>query len=168
MKICRYDDGRIGLVQGDAVRDVTAVLEMLGTFTYPLPKYDPFIARLGSLRERIEETATQAKPVPLAKVKLLAPLANPGKIIAAPVNYTRHLQEASPNRPIPDHRHVRDGQIVRGEPDLHDPARGRNWLHHDGRRGPRRQGRRHGRQALLNQLPGGHQVGARLEDEHDR
>ena len=27
MKICRYDDNRVGLVQDDAVRDVTQVLE---------------------------------------------------------------------------------------------------------------------------------------------
>ena len=37
MKICRYDDDRIGLVQDDTVRDVTAIVEDLGRFGYPLP-----------------------------------------------------------------------------------------------------------------------------------
>jgi 2,4-diketo-3-deoxy-L-fuconate hydrolase len=41
MKICRYDEHRVGLVEGDTVRDVTAVLEALGTFAYPLPRFDP-------------------------------------------------------------------------------------------------------------------------------
>jgi 2-keto-4-pentenoate hydratase/2-oxohepta-3-ene-1,7-dioic acid hydratase in catechol pathway len=100
MKICRYDEHRVGLVEGDSVRDVTPVLEALGPFTYPLPKYDPFIASLGSLREAIEEAARQAKPVALDRVKLLAPVANPGKIIAAPVNYTKHLQEALADKGI--------------------------------------------------------------------
>jgi 2-keto-4-pentenoate hydratase/2-oxohepta-3-ene-1,7-dioic acid hydratase in catechol pathway len=100
VKICRYDDERVGLVQDDAIRDVTAVLEALGSFAYPLPKYDPFVARLGSLKDRIEETARRARPVPVDRVKLLAPVANPGKIIAAPVNYTRHLQEALADKGI--------------------------------------------------------------------
>jgi 2-keto-4-pentenoate hydratase/2-oxohepta-3-ene-1,7-dioic acid hydratase in catechol pathway len=100
MKICRYDEQRVGLVEGDTVRDVTPVLEALGPFTYPLPKYDPFIASLGSLRARIEEAARQAKPVALDRLKLLAPVANPGKIIAAPVNYTKHLQEALADKGI--------------------------------------------------------------------
>jgi 2-keto-4-pentenoate hydratase/2-oxohepta-3-ene-1,7-dioic acid hydratase in catechol pathway len=137
MKICRYDDGRIGLVQGDAVRDVTAVLEMLGTFTYPLPKYDPFIARLGSLRERIEETATQAKAVPLAKVKLLAPLANPGKIIAAPVNYTRHLQEALADKGIHHGNLVQEihkaGMFLKATSAVVGPGEGVKLVHVDRR-----------------------------------
>src|ERR1043166_2417915 len=83
MKICRYDEARIGLVQGDAVHDVTAVVEAeLGGFTYPLPRHDPFIAALASLKPKMEQAARRAKAVPLAEVRLLAPVANPGKIIA--------------------------------------------------------------------------------------
>jgi 2-keto-4-pentenoate hydratase/2-oxohepta-3-ene-1,7-dioic acid hydratase in catechol pathway len=100
MKICRYDDNRIGLVQDDGIHDVTAVLAELGTFGYPLPKFDPFIARLGALKDRILETAKRAKPIPVDRVKLLAPVANPGKIIAAPVNYTKHLEEALADKGI--------------------------------------------------------------------
>ena len=48
MKICRYDEHRVGLVEGDTVRDVTPVLEALGPFTYPLPKYDLLVASLES------------------------------------------------------------------------------------------------------------------------
>jgi 2-keto-4-pentenoate hydratase/2-oxohepta-3-ene-1,7-dioic acid hydratase in catechol pathway len=100
MKICRYDDNRIGLVHDDGVRDVTPALEELGKFGYPLPKFDPFIASLAKLRPKIEAAARAAKPVPLERVKLLAPVANPGKIIAAPVNYTKHLQEALADKGI--------------------------------------------------------------------
>jgi 2-keto-4-pentenoate hydratase/2-oxohepta-3-ene-1,7-dioic acid hydratase in catechol pathway len=100
MKICRYDDNRIGLVQDDGVRDVTSVVSELGTFGYPLPKYDPFISKLSSLKISIEAAAKGAKPVPLDRVKLLAPVANPGKIIAAPVNYTKHLEEALADKGI--------------------------------------------------------------------
>jgi 2-keto-4-pentenoate hydratase/2-oxohepta-3-ene-1,7-dioic acid hydratase in catechol pathway len=100
MKICRYDDDRIGLVQNDAVHDVTGVASELGSFGYPLPRFDPFIARLERLRPKLEAAAKSAKPVPVDRVKLLAPVANPGKIIAAPVNYTKHLQEALADKGI--------------------------------------------------------------------
>jgi len=100
MKICRYDEHRVGLVQGDAVRDVTAVLEALGAFAYPLPRFDPFIAKLDFLKPKLESAARTATALSLDRVKLLAPVANPGKIIAAPVNYTRHLQEALADKGI--------------------------------------------------------------------
>ena len=100
MKICRFDDNRIGLVHAERVHDVTPVLSELGTFSYPLPRFDPFIAHLGRLRGKLEAAAKAAKGVELSKIKLLAPVANPGKIIAAPVNYTKHLQEALADKGI--------------------------------------------------------------------
>lgn len=100
MKICRYDDERIGVVQDDTVRDVTAIVEDLGRFGYPLPRFDPFIAGLERLKPRLLSLAGKANPVPLDRVKLLAPVANPGKIIAAPVNYAKHLQEALADKGI--------------------------------------------------------------------
>jgi 2-keto-4-pentenoate hydratase/2-oxohepta-3-ene-1,7-dioic acid hydratase in catechol pathway len=100
MKICRYDDDRIGLVQDDGIRDVSAVAAELGGFRYPLPRFDPFIARLEALKEKILSEAKSAKPIAVDRVKLLAPVANPGKIIAAPVNYTKHLQEALADKGI--------------------------------------------------------------------
>jgi 2-keto-4-pentenoate hydratase/2-oxohepta-3-ene-1,7-dioic acid hydratase in catechol pathway len=104
MKICRYDDNRIGLVQDDAIYDVTRVASELGSFGYPLPRFDPFIGSLERLRPKLEAAARSAKPaakpVPLDRVKLLSPVANPGKIIAAPVNYTKHLQEALADKGI--------------------------------------------------------------------
>jgi 2-keto-4-pentenoate hydratase/2-oxohepta-3-ene-1,7-dioic acid hydratase in catechol pathway len=42
----------------------------------------------------MESLADRATPVPLSSVKLLAPVASPRKIVAAPVNYRKHLDEA--------------------------------------------------------------------------
>ncbi len=100
MKICRYDDDRIGLAQADGIHDVTAAAAELGPFTYPLPKYDPFIAGLSKLRKKLEDAAKSSKGIPVERVKLLAPVANPGKVIAAPVNYTKHLEEALADKGI--------------------------------------------------------------------
>jgi 2-keto-4-pentenoate hydratase/2-oxohepta-3-ene-1,7-dioic acid hydratase in catechol pathway len=138
MKVCRYDDARIGLVQDDTVRDVTAVVEAeLGGFAYPLPRHDPFIAALGSLRPKMEALARRARAVPLDEVKLLAPVANPGKIIAAPVNYTKHLQEALADKGIHHGNLVSEihkaGMFLKATSALAGPGEGVKLVHSDRR-----------------------------------
>src|SRR5258706_10461352 len=98
MKICRFDENRVGVVLDDGVHDVTQVLSRLPAYHYPLPKHDVFISRLGELKPFLLEQAKKS-PVVTPK-KLLSPVANPGKIIAAPVNYTKHLQEALADKGI--------------------------------------------------------------------
>ncbi|SAL35041.1 5-carboxymethyl-2-hydroxymuconate delta-isomerase [Caballeronia cordobensis] len=93
MKLCRFDDNRLGVVSGDDVHDVTDVLAKLPAQHYPYPMFDALIASLPDLRGEIERLARNARAIPLAACKLLSPLANPGKIVAAPVNYQKHLQE---------------------------------------------------------------------------
>jgi 2-keto-4-pentenoate hydratase/2-oxohepta-3-ene-1,7-dioic acid hydratase in catechol pathway len=98
MRICRFGEGRLGLVEGSIVRDVTAALDVLPCcYQYPLPTHDVLIANLGEVAERARELASEAASVPLAGLKLLSPVANPGKIVAAPVNYKKHAQEVREN-----------------------------------------------------------------------
>jgi 2-keto-4-pentenoate hydratase/2-oxohepta-3-ene-1,7-dioic acid hydratase in catechol pathway len=97
MRFCRFGEGRLGLVEGPTVRDVTAALEVLPHCRYPLPNYDLLIAHLDQVAARARELAPRAQPLSLASVKLLSPVANPGKIIAAPVNYKKHAQEVREN-----------------------------------------------------------------------
>lgn len=93
MRLCRFNDDRLGVVDGDSVRDVTTALEVLPTARYPLPKHDLLIAHLAQVMERARALAPRAAAVPLDTVTLLSPVANPGKLIAAPVNYQKHLEE---------------------------------------------------------------------------
>lgn len=94
MRLCRFNNDRLGVVRGDRVHDVSIVLEKLPAYRWPLPDHDPLIAALPDLRRDLEAAADRAVGIPLASVKLLPPVANPSKIIAAPVNYTKHLDEA--------------------------------------------------------------------------
>ena len=94
MKIARFDDNRLGLVEGDQVKDVTAALDVLPRVGYPLPLHDPLIAHLDAVCAEIRRLAPSAPSLPLAGRTWLAPVANPGKIVAAPVNYQKHLDEA--------------------------------------------------------------------------
>ena len=93
MKLCRFDNGRLGLVDGTTVRDVTAALDALPSVRYPLPGHDLMIANLPQVLARVRALAADAPAVPLDSVRLLSPVANPGKLVAAPVNYQRHLDE---------------------------------------------------------------------------
>ena len=97
MRICRFGEGRLGVVEGAGaaaiVRDVTAALDVLPAYRYPLPAHDVLIANLEAVRARICQVVKDAPALPLAGVRLLSPVANPGKIVAAPVNYAAHLDE---------------------------------------------------------------------------
>lgn len=94
MRICRFGDNRLGLVIGDEIADVTAITGRLPQIRWPLPREDMFIARLDELRPELERLSTGAPRKKLSEVRLLSPVANPGKIIGAPVNYLLHLDEA--------------------------------------------------------------------------
>ena len=97
MKFCRFDDERLGLIDGNSVRDVTAALDVLPRCSYPLPQHDIFIANLEAVTTRARAVAKDVRALPLESVTLLSPVANPGKIIAAPVNYQKHLTEVRDN-----------------------------------------------------------------------
>jgi 2-keto-4-pentenoate hydratase/2-oxohepta-3-ene-1,7-dioic acid hydratase in catechol pathway len=112
MLLCRFGENRLGLVRDGAVRDVTAALAMLPAHRYPLPAFDPLIANLDRLRGRLEEEAARDRPQPLQDQKLLSPVANPGKIVAAPVNYRKHLEEARADAQIHHQKQVEEIQRV--------------------------------------------------------
>ena len=95
MRICRFADQaggepRIGVMDGDEVRDVTAIAERLPVLRWPVPPGDAFIAALPELRLEIEALAREAAPIPAGSVVLLSPVANPGKIICGVGNW-RHM-----------------------------------------------------------------------------
>src|SRR5580765_2855862 len=93
MRLCRFGSGSLGMVEGSTVRDVSAALDVLPACRYPLPSYDLLIANLDRVIERARAIAADAPELPLASVTLLSPVANPGKIVCAPVNYQKHLDE---------------------------------------------------------------------------
>jgi 2-keto-4-pentenoate hydratase/2-oxohepta-3-ene-1,7-dioic acid hydratase in catechol pathway len=93
MKFCRFGDHRLGVVEGNQVRDVTAALEVLPTYRYPLPGHDVLIAGLDAVAARARAIVMQSPSLPLDGLRFLSPIANPGKLVAAPVNYNKHLDE---------------------------------------------------------------------------
>jgi 2-keto-4-pentenoate hydratase/2-oxohepta-3-ene-1,7-dioic acid hydratase in catechol pathway len=93
MRLARFDDNRIGLVEGDCLRDVSAALDVLPAVRYPIPPGDLLITHLDAVLARARDLAPSSPRLPLNDVVLRSPVANPGKVVAAPVNYQKHLDE---------------------------------------------------------------------------
>ena len=101
MRLCRFNETRLGYVHGDAVLDVTAALDVLPEVRWPLPaRGDLLIRHLDAVRERVEEVRSEAARVDLDQVSLDSPVANPTKLIGAPVNYQTHIDEAETDEGI--------------------------------------------------------------------
>ncbi len=95
MKLCRFNGGRLGLVDGEGVTDVSAALQALPSQRYPFPSHDVLIAHLNELRPGIVEAARTGQKHAASAVHYDPPVANPGKIIGAPINYKAHAQESA-------------------------------------------------------------------------
>src|SRR5882724_6220171 len=101
MKLCRFDEDRLGVVVGNMVHDVTAAQDEIRKSARYDMKGDAVIAALPTWRSRIEEMAKKAPGKPVSSVKLLSPVARPSKTMAAPTNYKKHIEEMRARTDIP-------------------------------------------------------------------
>jgi len=106
MKLCRFDSGRLGLVEGSDVLDVSPALDLLPALRYPLPQEDLLIAHLPAVRSAVLQLRQGAVRRPVSAVRLLSPVANPPKIIGAPINYRAHIDESVKDQGIAHGRNV--------------------------------------------------------------
>ncbi len=100
MKLCRFNDDRLGLVEGDGVLDVSAALDAIPQQRWPLAPGDPLILNLERVAQRAAALAASAPRQKLSAVTLRSPVANPGKIVNAPINYQAHIDEAKTDQGI--------------------------------------------------------------------
>jgi 2,4-diketo-3-deoxy-L-fuconate hydrolase len=137
MKICRFDENRLGLVRDGRILDVTEALSVLPACRYPFPAGDQLVAHLPQVMRRIEELAPAARAVDIARVRLLSPIANPGKVIGAPVNYRKHLEEARADPQIHHQNQVQEitrvGMFLKAGSSVAGPAEGVRIKHLDRR-----------------------------------
>jgi 2-keto-4-pentenoate hydratase/2-oxohepta-3-ene-1,7-dioic acid hydratase in catechol pathway len=129
MKLCRHGPGRVGVIRGDAVHDVSSIVERLPRLGWPYPTHDVLIAHLETLRGEMEKLADRARPQPLAEVELLSPVANPGKVVVAGTNYADHIAEAARDQTIAHGRQVNQtleekGVFVKASSSIVGPSQG--------------------------------------------
>ena len=86
MKLCYFNDFRLGVIKGDQVVDVTDAAK-------GVPHRDTrdlivgVIAEWDSYKGKLEKAAADGKGVPLASVRLRPPVPRPGNIDCMAVNY---------------------------------------------------------------------------------
>jgi 2-keto-4-pentenoate hydratase/2-oxohepta-3-ene-1,7-dioic acid hydratase in catechol pathway len=95
MKLCHYNNNQAGVVAGDQVYPVGEALVRAGHLRSGYTMLDVVSALAGnpaamSLARGHEKAGT---PLPLASVKLLAPILNPPSIWCAAANYKDHQEE---------------------------------------------------------------------------
>ncbi len=93
MKLCRYDDDRLGVVRGELVHDVTELQSEIRKAAPYAMQGDAVVAALPQWRERLERAADKTAGRPIGELKLLPPVARSTKLTCAPTNYQAHIAE---------------------------------------------------------------------------
>lgn len=81
MKICRFNNDRLGLVEGETVIDVSTALEVLPSYRWPYPQGDALILHWDKIVPAIQAAKAAGTRHKVTEVRLLSPIANPSKII---------------------------------------------------------------------------------------
>ena len=76
MKLCYFDDFKLGVVKGDNVVDVSAVVKDI-PHTGPHNLISGLIERFDAYRKKIEDAVAKAPGVPLKSVRIRPPLPRP-------------------------------------------------------------------------------------------
>jgi 2-keto-4-pentenoate hydratase/2-oxohepta-3-ene-1,7-dioic acid hydratase in catechol pathway len=92
MKLASFDGGRIGIVDGGDIVDITDIVNATPGAWPPVGMLH-LIDRFPALREALTERARSGARKPLADVRLETPVAWPNKVIAFPANYHAHVEE---------------------------------------------------------------------------
>ena len=91
MKIANFNQGRIGIVEGDSIADVS---ELAGdAAAWPPTGMLRFIAAFDHIKPQLPYRLQTAERMPLSKVQLDCPVVWPNKVIAYPANYHAHIDE---------------------------------------------------------------------------
>ena len=113
MKILFFDDFKLGVLNGDAVVDVSRVVQ-------DIPRLGPqdvirgVIERFAELRPRLEAAAAQERGVPLDRVKIRPPLPKPTNIVCMAVNY---MEDGTRTEPAPINAFLKSPSAVIGHGD---------------------------------------------------
>lgn len=96
MKIARFDENRLGAIEGDRVYDLTALVPH-DPAVWPPVGMVQLIAGFDGLKDRIDDILAKSPSVALSKVRLECPVPWPNKVIAFPANYHEHISEMGDN-----------------------------------------------------------------------
>jgi 2-keto-4-pentenoate hydratase/2-oxohepta-3-ene-1,7-dioic acid hydratase in catechol pathway len=92
-----FDDYKLGVLKGDAVVDVSAVVADI-PHTAPGNLISGLIERFSDYRKKLDDAAAKGKGVAVGSVKLRPPLPKPANIVCMAVNY---MEDGTRKEPAP-------------------------------------------------------------------
>jgi 2-keto-4-pentenoate hydratase/2-oxohepta-3-ene-1,7-dioic acid hydratase in catechol pathway len=113
MKLGFFDDFKLGVVKGDTVVDVSAVVRDI-PHTGPHNLISGLIERFSDYRKRLEDAAASGQGVPIAKVRIRPPLPRPNNIDCMAVNY---MEDGTLKEPAPINAFMKSPNSVIGNDD---------------------------------------------------
>ena len=97
MKLMYFDDFKLGVVKGDAVVDVSKLVQDI-PHTGPQELMSGLIERFAKYKAKLQKAAAAGKGVPLKKVRIRPPLPRPHNIDCMAVNY---MEDGTRTEPAP-------------------------------------------------------------------
>jgi 2-keto-4-pentenoate hydratase/2-oxohepta-3-ene-1,7-dioic acid hydratase in catechol pathway len=110
VKLCFFDDFKLGVLDGDAVADVSQAVRDI-PHTGPHDLVSGVIARFAEYRKRIEEAAARGSRIPLDRVRVRPPLPKPTNIVCMAVNY---MEDGTRTEPAPINAFLKSPHAVIG------------------------------------------------------
>jgi 2,4-diketo-3-deoxy-L-fuconate hydrolase len=98
LRICWFDNFRLGVVRGEGFVDVSDVLDRIALGAYPFNKGDALVSAYPEFAYQIATMAEKRRHLSIASIKHFSPVMRPNKIIGTPVNYLSHTEEVDANR----------------------------------------------------------------------
>ena len=113
MKILYFDDFKLGVLKGDMVVDVSAVVKDI-PHTGPHDLINGLIERFDQYRKKLEDAAAAGKGVPYSSVRIRPPLPKPYNIDCMAVNY---MEDGTRTEPAPINAFHKSSNSVIGDGD---------------------------------------------------
>jgi 2-keto-4-pentenoate hydratase/2-oxohepta-3-ene-1,7-dioic acid hydratase in catechol pathway len=97
LKLLFFDDFKLGVLKGDNVVDVSAVVQDI-PHTGPGDLISGLIARFADYRGKLEQAVANGSGVPVSSVRIRPPLPKPGQMDCMAVNY---MEDGTRSEPAP-------------------------------------------------------------------
>jgi 2-keto-4-pentenoate hydratase/2-oxohepta-3-ene-1,7-dioic acid hydratase in catechol pathway len=113
MKLLLFDDFKLGVLNGDAVVDVSQAVKDIPHLG-PQDIINGVITRWAEYRPKLEQAAKAGRGVPVGQVKIRPPLPKPTNIVAMAVNY---MEDGTRSEPAPINAFHKSPNAIIGDGD---------------------------------------------------
>ncbi len=113
MKLLFFDDFKLGVLTGDAVVDVSPVVQDVPHLG-PHDLINGLIARFADYRRPLEQAVERGQGVPVSQVRIRPPLPKPSTIVCMAVNY---MEDGTRSEPAPINAFLKVSSAVIGDGD---------------------------------------------------